>query len=293
MTSWPWMKGVSVAIADPMDPVDAHDTRESVKGLIAQHRTRIDEITAALCEHNLYDKTKHDDLWILRFWLSHKKSKAAIRAAIHALEFRHAHGLDERDLRAVPPHQMTNDARVQDYWTRRAPGDSLIFTHPDAKRGVILFLHLASMVSGASEVIPPETWNWAFIASSEWTFQWLDYVTRTTGRLTKSIRFIDLQGVTLKSFHRKDLKHDGDIMGQMEDCYPQLLESIKVCNAPTFIHIIWTIARAIMPKRVVEKFDVIHPQTNDKERQSLYRHISHDTLPVKFGGSNSVPPREW
>ena len=31
---------------------------------------------------------------------------------------------------------------------------------------------------------------------------------------------------------RKVAKRDGNIMDKMEDCYPQLLESIKICDAP-------------------------------------------------------------
>lgn len=293
MTSWPWMKGVATAIADPIDPVDPHDVRESVKALIVQHRAKLDKIAAALGDDPLYDASRHDDLWILRFWLSHGKSRAAIAAAKHALKFRHDHGLDKHDVRAVVPHNMHQDKRVKEYWDERAPGDSLILTHPDPQRGILCFINLAQMVPGASNVLSQDTWDWAFIMTSEWTHQWLDYVTRTTGRLTRSIRFIDLQGISMKAFHRKDMKYDGDIMGRMEDCYPQLLESIKVCHAPTFIHILWSLGRAILPSRVVNKFDIIEPHKNEKERQSLYRHISHDKLPVKFGGGNAVPPRDW
>lgn len=44
MTSWPWMKGVNVAVADPTDPVCPEDVRASVKELIAEHRDTINAV---------------------------------------------------------------------------------------------------------------------------------------------------------------------------------------------------------------------------------------------------------
>jgi len=90
-------------------------------------------------------------------------------------------------------------------------------------------------------------------------FQWLDYATRTTGRFTKSLRIMNLTGLGMSIMNRRDMRRDGDIMGLMEDCYPQSLESIKACFAPTFINVLWTFAKAILPKRVVEKFDIVNP----------------------------------
>ena len=77
---------------------------------------------------------------------------------------------------------------------------------------------------------------------------------------------MDLTGVSMSTFSRKDMKYDGDIKNQMEECYPQLLESIKVCNAPRLTHVLW----AVMPKHAVEKFDVTDPKKNEKERKMLY-----------------------
>ena len=81
MTSWPWMQGFDVAIADPIEPVNEHDDRVSVKDLIKEHREKIDKIREGIQDDPLYDPTRHDDLWIVRFWLSHKKSKHEIGRA--------------------------------------------------------------------------------------------------------------------------------------------------------------------------------------------------------------------
>lgn len=103
MACWAWMKGVDDVIADPIAPVDANDARPSVKDLIEDHRKTICEIKSDLEKDPLYSPHKHDDLWILRFVLSHKSnSKVATQAAKTTLLFRQEHKLDEEDIRAFP-----------------------------------------------------------------------------------------------------------------------------------------------------------------------------------------------
>ena len=287
------MKGLKTDLVDPIDPVCPEDERLSAKDLIRDHRPQIDAVRAGIANDPLYDATKHDDLWIVRFVLSHKKkTKPAIAAAKATLEFRKEHNLDAEDIRSFAPHKVM-EGRVKEYWDVRCPGNTLIVTIPNPKRGAIAFINMASMVQGTSEKLSYDTWEYAFIYTSEWTFQWLDYITRTTGRFTRSIRLVNLKGITLSTFSRKDLKFDGDVMGKMEDCYPQLLETIYACNAPALIHAIWAVARAIVPKRVLEKFNIINPKQNQKERETLYKHIAEETLPVEHGGLNTVCPHEW
>ena len=91
-SGWPWMKdqvssssslGMGTYIANPpMDPVNEHDVRPAVKDLIAKHRVSIDKVKTMLEPNPLFDPSKkHDDLWILRFCLSHKnKPKGAAKA---------------------------------------------------------------------------------------------------------------------------------------------------------------------------------------------------------------------
>ena len=174
-SSWIWMKGIEVAIADPIDPIDYHDKRPSVKDLISQHRAKIDEITAEVSKDPLCDAKKHDDLWILRFLLSHKKSRPAIKAAKHTLQYRKDHDLDSRDLRSTPPHKNTEDAMLQEYFKIRLNGDAIVPTMPDPLRGICEFSELRKINHKAVETLSVETWHHAFINHSEWVHQWLDY----------------------------------------------------------------------------------------------------------------------
>ena len=291
MSGWIWMNDVEgPALADPIKPVCPDDNRESAKALIEKHREKIDKVKEELKDEPLYEPdTKHDDLWILRFVLSHKsKTKPAVKAAKHTLEFRQKWKLDEKDIRAFHPHKV-KEGNVYEYWQKRLNGDGIVMLHPDKQRGVLMFIKFGHMNPDAVNVVSQEAWDESFIYSSEFAHQWLDYTTRTTGLFTRSIRILDMRGVSLKHFSRKNTQRDAKIMDQMEDCYPQLLESLFVCYAPSFMHLIWSIARKLMPKRVTEKVDVIEPHQNEKERQRILHHISMENLHQDFGGTNTTP----
>ena len=74
-----------------------------MKELIEEHMRLIDDVKRALGTDPLYDVTKHDDLWIVRFLLSHKKTvKLSVKAAKHTLQFREEHKLDEHDINGMP-----------------------------------------------------------------------------------------------------------------------------------------------------------------------------------------------
>lgn len=154
---------------------------------------------------------------MLRFWLSHKKTKDAIKAAKTTLEFRKKWDLDGKDIRKKPPHK-SKDPRVVEYWTVRCQEDAILCTLPHKKRGVVVFLEFAKFSPEAAHILSDEVWDYAFVYTSEWCHQWLDYVSRTTGRLTKSIRFIDMRNISMmKHVDRASMKRDSKIMNEMED----------------------------------------------------------------------------
>jgi hypothetical protein len=136
-------------------------------------------------------------------------------------------------------------------------------------------------------------WLPAFCYVSEWTFQWLDYITRTTGRLTKSLRLVDMEGFQVSRCNKEAMKRDGDAMAVMEDCYPQLLQTMFLCNAPKWMQISFHIVRPIMPRRVLQKMDFINPEKVKRERKRLLKYVSEENLPVRFGGKHSPWPVEF
>ena len=288
MTSWPWMKGVEAAISDPIAPVDDYDERPSVKELIDKNRTAIDDVTEKLQDDHLYDASKHDDLWILRFVLSHKnKIGPAVKAAKYTLKFREEHQLDHEDIRPYPPSHGPDHPRkaTTNQYLGLCGEDASRFCIPNAQRGLIGFLQLSSIDQHRlATQLPEDLWLPTFMYMSEWTHQWLDYITRTTGRLTKHVRFVNADGLRLSMIDKETQKRDGRVMEIMEDCYPQLLQGIYIINAPSWMQMPWRLVRPFFPKRVVEKLDFITPRKNARELKRLLKHISEEDLPARFGG---------
>jgi CRAL/TRIO domain len=120
--------------------------------------------------------------------------------------------------------------------------------------------------------------------------QWLDYVTRTTGWLTKAIRIVDVKGMSLSKVNRECLKRNARYINTMEDCYPQLLQSLYFCHAPALFQNFWTTFRPILPKRLVSKVDLIDPEHRPSDCCKLLQHIDEEHLPERFGGKNKTWP---
>ena len=295
-SGWPWMKdhvssgvgGVSSFADPPRDPVNEHDVRPAVKDLVATHRVSIDTVKTMLVQHPLFDHSnKHDDLWILRFCLSHKdKPKAAAKAAEHALEFRDKYQLDSRDNRFDGVTKGAPDlpppfTRYLEHCTE----DSLQWTLPDPHRGVVAFLNLGGVDQHALvKHLDEKDWLPSSLHMSEWTFQWLDHVTRVTGRLTKSIRVVDGAEAKMSRMCREFLRRNGDAMRLVDDIYPQMLQSIFLCHSSSLIEVPWRIVRPFLPKRVVEKIYFINPDKKENDRKRLMEYLDEDHLPVRFGG---------
>lgn len=295
MIAWPWMKGCAVSIADPTSPDDPNDDRPSAKLLIEKHRQLIDQVASELRADPLYDANKHDDVWIVRFLLSHKaKVKPSVKAAMFTLSFRNKHKLDEKDVRFSPPRQDTSYEPVQ-RMLKYCQDDTFTYVLPDLECGAVIGFVQFSGIDQHAVVnhVDESDWLSAFLYISEWTHQWLDYVTRTTGRLTKSVRIVDVADVSMAKINHDYARRFGKIMKVMEDCYPQLLQAIFICHAPSLVQVPWRVFRPLMPTRVVEKFDFIAPKQREKERKRLLKFISLEHLPVRFGGMNETWPVEF
>jgi CRAL/TRIO domain len=295
MTSgWPWMKGCPTATAEePKESTrDIDDDRPSVTELFEEHRHLIDEVAAELGSDPLFDVSKHDDLWILRFLMSHKKRvKAAVKSAKFTLSFRNDHRLDQSDVRSQPPRPDVDLVAVQRF-LKHCTDHTFSYFIPDADRGVVIgILQLAGIDQEAvMEHVDESDWLACFLYIMEWSHQCLDYTTRNTGRLTKSIRIIDVTGVTLGKMHHDAMRRFGKIMHLMEDCYPQLLQTMFVCHAPSWVQTPWRTLRPLFPKRVVGKFDFIAPHKCESERKRLLKYIALEHLPVRYGGKNEAWP---
>jgi hypothetical protein len=165
--------------------------------------------------------------------------------------------------------------------------DAIRFVIPDHQRSVILFIDIAGVHQhGLVANVDESDWLPSYLHYNEMAYQWTDYITRKTGRLTKLLRIIDGQHIQLSSFNIECSRRDGTVMKMTEDCYPQLLAGMYVCHAPSYIQYPWRIIRPLFPKRVLQKFDFINPNTNPNQeyQRLILPHLCEDHVPVRYGG---------
>ena len=263
--------------SEPLPLSSPHDNRPATRDLIQKHHADIAKFKKALSRHPLYDPIKHDALWLLRFLLSHHTVKEALPAATAFLKYRHALKLDDHDLRRLPPSAANS---VTAPFFECCDPDAMVFSHPDPDRGVVLYIQLAAIHQTQLASIPDPKWPfWYFL---EWMFQILDSVTRRTGRLTKGIRFIDLHEYHMGLNHRDTVNRNAKNARDCQDYYPQMLASVFVMNAPSFFSLCFRIVKPLLPKRFVEKFDILPKNHTEK----LLPFMSLEDVPTKYGGNN-------
>ena len=274
-----------------MDEGVQHD-RPSVKKLIQEHGEEIARVHQELEKEEFYDSNKHDDLWVLRFLLSHKKhTKVAVKAAKHTLQFRAEQKLDELDIYYCPINsgeQVPCQAIMR--FRKYCEDDYFRAAVPNPQLGVIVLIVVAGIDRRQLvKFVDESVWMPSFLYASEWTHQWLDYVTRTTGRLTKAIRIVDLTGISPAKHMSAEATHrEGKAMDAMEDCYPQMLQSLFFVHPPLWIEAPWCIFRPILPKRVRDK--IVSPEKRERDAKKLLKYISADQLPVRYGGTSTAWP---
>lgn len=115
-------------------------------------------------------------------------------------------------------------------------------------------------------------------------------MTRSTGLLTKAIRIVDLKGISIRKLNRGAFKRIARCMNEMEDCYPQLLQTVFPCHAPGWFQGLWGTLRPLLPSRVLTKFDFINPEHRADDREKLLKYVDEEHLPERFGGKNKLWP---
>lgn len=275
---------------EPIDPVTPFDDRPSINELIFKHKHQIEEIQTCM---EIPDK--HDSLWILRFLLDHKTVKEAVKAISFTLQYRKEYKIDELgDIRHKRPKQREEgetvpiDERVfYDYWEK----DSLFHTVPDANRGVVSYIIFCGLDQhGIVDTMSDEKQLKEYIYLHEWFYQTLDDISRQTGRLTKLLRIVDMNGMSLRKISRVYLHRDAKINKQVQEIYPQFLGSMLFINSPSWFQSLWNVLNGILPKRMKEKMNFVDPCKRTKDLDIILRYVSEENLPERYGGNSKVWP---
>ena len=172
---------------------------ELVRDLLATHAALIADLRGRLEGHRLYrPSADHDELWALRFLLSHKLKPAKAAAAIEsALEFRDKNGLDaiRQTVATTPQTAWPSNNRV-------VPWTGVSFYQPAPDGVVIVTGRLTEInMKGLMEHVDRDTYRDAIFHLNEWIAHHLDVTTRRTGTLTKCFRIFDASNMTVSGFH--------------------------------------------------------------------------------------------
>lgn len=324
---------------------DKYDDRPLISDLLTEHASTIKSVREIIQDDEsgkrLLQKSgnseRYDDIWILRYILSHKGNRtSAAKAALKTMQFRDERKLNELgDIR----HRIQNKGDPEDAKRfsnnnmntsenmsmkskmpmpmpiERLPGNELFesccgqnalsYTQPDDQRGTFVFVDCGKIdMDRIPQIMTKETMLEFYIYKNEAAFQVLDAVTRSTGRLTKEARIVDMGDVKLRNMNRVYLKQDAACNKEVEDYFPQLLGTMFVANSPSWLASIWSLLRPLFPKRFVAKVDFLPPTSKinklgsknnmHSNRNSILRpvlrYISEEDLPERYGGKNQQWP---
>lgn len=285
---------------------DDDDHRPLIKDLLEEHASVIENVQEKIrsdeeIDKSLYDPERYDDIWILRYVLSHKgNAKNAAKAALKTMKFRDDEKLNEKtDLRYCIKNysrENENDKKYKslpgyDRFNAKCGKEAIIHFHPDPDRGLLFYCQPKALdTDGVMADITEEEFREAYIAMKEAEYQILDEVTRRTGRLTKLTRFVDLHNYSFFKFNRKYTKLDADIQKELEDFFPQSLDKQYIFNIPSWLSAIWTVIAALFPKRLIEKLDICPSSASTKFYAPIAKHVSEENHPVGYGGKNTNWP---
>mmetsp|Transcript_1573 Transcript_1573/g.2249 ORF Transcript_1573/g.2249 Transcript_1573/m.2249 type:complete len:303 (-) Transcript_1573:189-1097(-) len=271
------------------------DERPLISDLLEEHTSAIKAVCDQIQDDPLYDKSRYDDIWILRFILSHKKSiKDASQAAQKTMQFRHDKKLNELgDIRHTIPNNLNKCEGEhffhfhRKYFQYCKSNDAIMHTLPNKDRGNVTYItpSKVDLKTIADELSDEDLLN-VHLYTNEAIYQILDEVTRRTGRLTKFLKVTDLSGISFDKISRKYIKKDTAAVKIIEDHYPQLLGAVLLVNPPSWIGKIFKIFRPLLPRRVQQKINVVSP----KDVKPFLRFVSEENLPEKYGGKNNVWP---
>lgn len=271
--------------------------RPLVKDLLEQHASELAELRAILEKEESYSAQHYDDLWMLRFLLSHKKVSKASAAAISTMKFRQERKLNDfGDIRhKLIDHMDHKSDRCFDinkkFLTFCKGNTAIMFAQPDPDRGLIQIISpgqvdMAGIVANMSraEVLDD------YLMTNEIIYQILDEVTRRTGKLTKLLRIMDATGFGFGSFNSEYVKRDAAANKSLEDFYPQMLGKVIISDLGSWATAIWRVFKPFFPKRFVEKMAFVTPGKNSRDAKEFLQYMTKEDLWERYGGQNNAWP---
>jgi len=262
-----------------------------VAELLKTHAAALAELLAAVQDDPLFNNHHpyFDELGRLRFLLSAKldpkKAAANLRSA---LALRQQFGLDEvrERIRGAPSRTWSTDAAWAAMEMHTILSETIIQPDPD---GPIISLIKPAQLDQhrVADEITPAAFQ-AFVRTrNEAMYAVLDETTRRTGRLTRMVRIMNIEGLSIGGVSQKLSKASGNLSEQTQCLYPQLLVGMVGINVPRPLKFFYdAVIRRFVPAKVQEKVMIVDVRQPAELQQLADRHgISLDDVPRWFGGS--------
>jgi len=259
-----------------------------VDDLLRDKRAEVDALREALTPFEHFAPSKHDDLWLLRFILSHKGNvEKAAYAARTALEYRVANDLD-----AITETVLSQPARCWPYCEAVFQRLLVYSYHPDPDGSVLWICRVKQLdMHGVMNDVGFDKYATFMRHVMEWTFQAMDAVTRRTGRITKYVQLYDLRGASMSQANYDFIKLDSQEGKRRQYLYPQLLGASYYCHAPGVLKFSWDhVFRPMFPASIVEKTDILDPTSREADLSKLLRWVAVEDLPDFLGGQLTLWP---
>lgn len=252
--------------------------------LISKHRKAIDSLRKlASDQHPHFRPDAHDDLFLLRFVLSHPKSaKAQAKALFSALTLRHKHRLDEvaAEVLGTPSRNWRGADGVRGAmrgWAHLVPA---LLIQPDANGPVAFYVDSGVVdMHALLRDVPRRDFAHASRMMMELIYQRMDRATRSTGFLVKYCRIIDLSGAQLKLVSPRFIRRDAEDNRDFQLLYPQLLSHVIAVNPPASINFLWKTLLPMLPRKVTEKLQILSP--NNRRPKDLMQLVRASGIPLE------------
>ena len=259
-----------------------------IADLLARHAGAVAAVRAAMPSASAhYDAARHDELWCLRFLLSHKlEPSRAVAAMAASLELRHSMGLDEVGVhvRTWPPERWP----AWDAFCECLPLFG-VYTHWPNPDGGLVHLCRAPEVDLRALAARIDKLEYFLKYAVEWNFQLLDDASRRTGRILKITRIFDAPGFSpRRQLSLAAVRKLTALSARWESLYPQLLGVQLFCHVPKVLRgLLDHVVVPLFPAKLTEKTRVIAPRERPDDRAALLAWIGdggREWLPRYLGG---------
>jgi len=243
---------------------------------IAELRTKCASEISLNQEHN------NDDLFLLRFCLSHPTDvEKRITSVKETCVWREKNKEALAKIRAGERHPAT------DLLARYAPSGMLDAPMQDGSPVFIVRTGRCNMTRLLEKVKPEEIRD-GMIFQKEETQMILDRESRKRGCVVKMVAMNDFQDFGYSSFSRVFMANLGEAAKATEVFYPQLLGCGIMMHPPGFMRVMMSVAKLVMPASTLEKTKFCSGTLGDDiSKCPVARKVFPDlrTLPTFLGGS--------